>query len=263
MGIEDFDHVIFASYGNDSIALIQWCREGNAPNVIVVHSDTGWAAPWWRERIAKCEEWVRSIGFGAHTIPSEGMIQLVKRKKGWPLPRKFQFCTEELKIRPAIAWLDEVDPDKELVCLVGVRREESRERVSWPEYIADSEKHGGRDLWSPLVQLKETERDALLERAGFEPLPHRSQECFPCINSNRNDLKRLTPERITEIEALEKELGFTSKGKPRTMFRPYRHMGATGIREVCKWAHSKRGKYEAPPVVLGSGVGCDSGMCGN
>ena len=51
------------------------------------------------------------------------------------------------------------------------------------------------------------------------------------------------------------DMGFTSKGNPRVMFRPYRHMGATGIREVVKWAHSSRGEYEPPS-------GCDSGMCG-
>ena len=157
--------------------------------------------------------------------------------------RKYQFCTEELKIRPAMRWLEDTDPGKELVCMVGVRREESRERARWPEFEEVSEKHGGRELWSPLVRHTVAERDALIRRAGFEVLPHRSQECFPCIGSNRNDLKRLTPERIEEIAKLEEDLGSTSKGKPRTMFRPYRHMGAIGIREVCKWAQSARGKY--------------------
>jgi len=63
-------------------------------------------------------------------------------------------------------------------------------------------------------------------------------------------------ERVALIEEFEKEMGYTSKGKPRTMFRPKSKMGAVGIREVKRWAGTARGEYEPP-----SG-GCDGGMCG-
>jgi len=66
----------------------------------------------------------------------------------------------------------------------------------------------------------------------------------------------LSEDRVSEIEKIEASMGVTSKGKPRTMFRPYRHKGAVGIREVKRWADSDRGKYESP-----SG-GCDGGFCG-
>ena len=47
------EHLIFASYGNDSIALIQWAHERSLPDVHVAYTDTGWAADWWRnERTA-------------------------------------------------------------------------------------------------------------------------------------------------------------------------------------------------------------------
>lgn len=255
------EYVIFASYGNDSIALVQWAHELGLDNVVVATSDTGWAAPWWTERVERCMKWVRGLGFETVTIASVGMAALVEQRKGWPLPRKFQFCTSVLKIEPAIRWLDEIDPDKETTCLVGVRREESRERAQWPEHVEESDKHGGRSLWSPLVRYDTDHRNALVARAGFDVLPYRSQECFPCINSNRADLRQLTEARVAEIAALEERLGFTSKGKPRTMFRPYRHQGATGIREVWRWAKSERGKYRQL-VLLGDGVGCDGGMCG-
>lgn len=255
------DHAIFASYGNDSIALIQWAVEQRLENVTVAHSDTGWGAGRWQARVDRGERWAQSLGFKTHSIASEGMVELVKRKKGWPLPRKFQFCTEHLKIVPAQRWLDEVDPDRETICMVGVRREESRERRLWPEWVEESDKHGLRPLWSPLVNLTEEARNTLVVRAGFEVLPHRSQECFPCINSNRRDLRQLDEERVEQIAKLEVELGHTSKGKPRTMFRPYRHQGATGIREVWRWAKSAHGKYRQL-VMLGEGVGCDAGMCG-
>jgi len=256
---QDEGFVIFSSFGNDSIALIQWAYEKGLKDVVIVHSNTGWAAPWWEDRVKKAMEWAEGLGMLSISLPSEGMEALVRRKKAWPR-QGMQFCSMELKIRPAQEFLNILDPECEATCLVGIRREESRARSQWPGWIEESENHGGRSLWSPLVTYTDAQRDELLERAGWPVLPHRSMECFPCINSNRNDLKLLTPERVEELAQIEESMGITSKGKPRTIFRPYRHMGAIGVREVYRWAHSKRGAYKAP-VHLAGGSGCDSGMC--
>ena len=45
------EHLIFASYGNDSIALIQWAHERGLTGVHVAYGDTGWAAEWWPARV--------------------------------------------------------------------------------------------------------------------------------------------------------------------------------------------------------------------
>lgn len=71
-----------------------------------------------------------------------------------------------------------------------------------------------------------------------------------CINSNRADMRRFSEDDILEIEAAETEIG-------KTMFRPHRHMGAKGIREVMRWAHSERGKYVPDPER----ETCNSGWC--
>lgn len=76
-----FDFIIFASYGNDSIALIQWAYEQNLKNVCVLFSDTGWADPRWLERVSKAEQWVRDLGFSSSRTESEGMEALIKSKK--------------------------------------------------------------------------------------------------------------------------------------------------------------------------------------
>jgi len=247
----------FCSYGNDSVALIQHLYEtkGNA-EIHTVYSDTGWAAPDWLWRVEKIESVARSYGFLPARIASEGFVPLAIRKKGFPR-NGMQFCTQELKILPAQRWLDFVDPDREGTCAVGVRREESRARALWPEWTEESDKHGGRPLWAPLVRCTTEQRDALIRRAGLEPLPHRSRECSPCINSNRADLRALPAKRVEEIAELEARMGLTSEGKPRTLFRPYRHQGAVGIREVIRWANSERGAY-GPDTS-----GCDSGFCGD
>lgn len=243
------EYIIFASGGNDSVALVQFAHEQHLKNVIVSYSNTGWSAQWWPARMDKFKSWVEGLGFEYVEIQSEGMLNLVDRKKGWPANRP-KFCTYELKIAPAQKWLESIDPGKNATCMTGVRREESRERASWPLWIYESPNHGGRDLWSPLVNETEDSRNQLLLRADWQPLPHRSKECSPCVNSNRADFQKLDESDILKVEIKEKSSG-------RNMFRPKRFMGARGIREVIKWAFSKRGKYEPP-----SESGCDSGFCG-
>ena len=56
------DYVIKASYGNDSIALIQWMVEHGHTNAFVLHNDTGWARSDWAERVEAGEAFARSVG---------------------------------------------------------------------------------------------------------------------------------------------------------------------------------------------------------
>ncbi len=204
------DYVIFASGGNDSIALVQKALHKRLFRVAVAYSNTGWASPEWPARIEKFKIGVEDIGYQFHEIPSEGMEALVARKKGFPANRP-KFCTYELKIAPAKAWLDTVDPKREAICMVGVRREESAARREWPEFVEDSENHGGRTLWSPLVKTTEAERNELLRLAGWEPLPHRSKECSPCVNANRTDFRNLIAcKQVSSVELYNAEFTYLS-----------------------------------------------------
>ena len=253
--------IIFCSYANDSVALIQWAYEQGLKDVVVVYSDTKWSAPWWRNRVEWLEFWVYSLGFYTDRTDSLGFVELARNKKAFPT-QQFQWCSYILKIEPGSRWLSENDPDARAVCLVGVRREESQDRADFPRVLLSSTNHGGRVMVAPFADFSEAERDALLTRAGLTPLPHRSMECSPCINSNRQDLQALTPDVIDGVAAVEemmtRDFGLTKNGKPRTLFRPHRHMGAVGIREVVKWAHSPRGKYQPPEgIVIDSDVGED------
>lgn len=249
-------YVIFSSYGNDSVALIQWAYESGLDEVSVVYSDTGWAVDWWSTRVKAAETWVRSLGFAPVRTESEGMERLIFRKKAWPRGGggKFQFCTSALKQQPALAWLSAMDPDGEAVCMVGIRREESRHRQSAPEWIEESSDHGNRQLHAPLVRHREADRNALLAKTPFLPLPHRSRECFPCVNANQGDLVVLSAERVEQIRQLEIRMGINSKGNPRVMFSPRRAQGAIGIDAVIAWAKRGRGILDSPD--------CDSGWCG-
>ena len=243
-------NVISASYGNDSIALIQWAYEQELEDVTVAYCDTGWAAPGWEDRVELGEYFADLRGFRTVRIQSMGMAELVRMKKGWPGNGQ-QFCTLHLKGVPFLEWIDEEDPEYRATVLIGKRRAESKKRAATPEFIESSEYHGGRRVWHPLYQHTDEERNALLVRAGFEVLPHRSQECSPCVNANRGDLGLLTQEQIEKINDLEVEIG-----KP--MFRPKR-FGAVGIYGVMAWARYGRQRGDVDPLEdegCGAPFGC-------
>jgi 3'-phosphoadenosine 5'-phosphosulfate sulfotransferase (PAPS reductase)/FAD synthetase len=242
------EYIVFVSGGNDSVALVGFAYTQRLEDVAVVYTNTGWASPTWAQRVHLFSLWVELLGFRFYEVQSEGMDALITRKKAFPA-NKPKFCTYELKILPALRWMDTIDPERAATCCVGIRREESEARATWPEYVESSENHGGRPLWSPLVRMTTIERDALLRQYRWSPLPHRSRECSPCVNSNRADLRMLPVADIEKVRAKEQQMGLT-------MFRPYRYMGATGIDEVVKWANSERGQYQRPEMD------CDSGMCG-
>jgi len=229
-------NVISSSYGNDSIALIQWAYEKGLKDVVVVYVDTGWATKKWEERILAGE--ALAGGYGFQTVRCGGDMkfeELIQHKKGFPNQR-FQWCSGMLKGIPFLNWIDEIDKDRKAKVMVGKRREESRERAKTPEYVYDSDYHGGRTLWHPLYLHNETDRNLLLEYAGFDVLPHRSLECSPCVNANRNDFQMLCQTDIEKVKNLENKVG-------KNMFRPARHNGAIGIVEVVKWAKYGAGKY--------------------
>jgi 3'-phosphoadenosine 5'-phosphosulfate sulfotransferase (PAPS reductase)/FAD synthetase len=250
---------ISSSYGNDSVALVQLASDmclDLFDDVFVVFVDTGWAGEGWLDRVGRLEAWVRSLGFVPVRLkPATQFEDLMVSKKGFP-NQQYQWCSLQLKALPFIQWLDKTDPYQRATVVIGKRREESRERKDTPEFVDCSEYHGNRRLWHPLFAHTETDRDALLHRAGVRPLPYRSQECAPCVNANRADLLLLSEAEIQRVEDLENEVG-------KTMFRPMRYKskkypnGCRGIREVIQWAHKAPLDVDSEPLSP-----CASGYCG-
>lgn len=265
------DYVVKCSYGNDSIALIQFLYEYNKKNplgkVVVLYNDTGWAAKWWPARVEKAEKMlVAKYGFIPARTKSIGMEELVMSKHRWP-NSIMKFCTEDLKIRPTMTWLQQHDPQGKSVMVCGVRREESHRRRLWPEWVESSDKNEGRSDWSPLVDFTTEQRDELIRRAGWEPLPHRSRECR-CVLANATDLTTWNESDLSEIESLEIRLGELKRSRgvddnngDRFMFRPSNKAGnPEGIREVVEWA--KRASQYKNHQFHADAVACDSGFCG-
>lgn len=252
-------NIIFSSCGNDSVATIQWAFDQGLEDIVVAYSDTQWASPSWKYRVDSVRQWVFDYGGEFVTIPSEGFSNLVRRKKAFPA-NGMGFCSYELKIKPAMEWLDSFDPDKKAVCYVGIMRLESEKRKNWPLVIESSPNHGGRKLISPLADLTVDDRNELLASAGFDVLPHRSRECSPCINATIADIQQTPEEDIIKVVNLEDEMGVGEvSGKSKFMFRPHRMAGAKGFRQVKAWADQGGGKYSPEQEDL---FACADAYCG-
>lgn len=286
-------YIVTSSFGNDSIALIQYMHENHKGDFIVLYNDTGWARKDWPLRVASASKTCFEMGVQVHITKSIGMEGVVRKNKGWPMPASsMQWCTQHLKEKPSNEFYAKHDPDCDLIIVTGRRRAESQNRKSLPLHQPESLKHGGRDVYNPLVNFDEEERDVYIRRFGLEPLPHQSMECYPCVCANKKDLAAmpLDDERINLIEKIEIELGFTRNEKPRVMFRPYRVGGGVGIRQAVAWGRGERGfksdyipneyKFKGEQCVMFESVSdvayeintragiefasqCDGGFCGN
>lgn len=257
------DYVVKCSYGNDSIALLQFLHEYDLKHplgkVCVLYNDTGWAAQWWEGRVANGEKLAASYGFLTARTNRFDWQKMLFKHNAWP-DKLRRFCTEEAKIIPTMHWLSVNDPNgvAELCC--GVRREESTDRRNWPEYAPSDVTNEGRAQWSPLVEHTAAQRDELIQRAGWVPLPHRSRECR-CILANSQDIKTWDEADIAEVEAIEKTMGDRNRERDfsnKFMFHPHRKKGRPhGIRAVVEWAKQVKPKQ----AKLEPGGGCDSGYC--
>jgi 3'-phosphoadenosine 5'-phosphosulfate sulfotransferase (PAPS reductase)/FAD synthetase len=201
-------HVVCFSGGKDSTALVLWAKE-NLAEFTTVFCDTGWEHPITYAYVEEINQTV--LGGKLVTLKSEkypnGMRQLVQIKGMIP-QNSGRFCTVELKVIPTQQFLSSIDDDD--FCLYdGKRCDESDERSNlqaqeWAD-IYDCY------VYHPLRHFSAQDCFDLCERHGVKPNPLYMRGasrvgCFPCINLNLGDLKRMSPlvpdlrPRIKELE---------------------------------------------------------------
>jgi hypothetical protein len=222
-------NILFGNYGNNTIALLQWAHENQLAAVYAVHIETGWAAIEWAERVQQGQALARNYGFIPITLQAPATFQQLVLDRGRFPNRKFQWCAGFLKALPLLEWLDEVDASAIATILLGSRRADSRARIQLPEFIESSKHFGERRVWHPLFEQDDLTRNALIHRAGFAVLSHRSLECDPCIHSQIGDLQRLSIDTWQRTAHLEKQV-------QQPFFAPETFGGAQNIEQAVVWA---------------------------
>ena len=194
-------YIISGNYGDNTLALIQWAKEAALAPVTVVHIDTGWAAQSWQAHVSAGQALVQRYDFTPTTITAKHSFEALVHDRGRFPSQKFQWCAGFLKGLPLLAWLDEIDPDYQATLLLGARRADSRVHTDLPEWLEESEHHGGRRVHYPLYKHDTPARDALISKTGLPILGHRSLECDPCIHSARQSLSPASQSRLAALEA--------------------------------------------------------------
>lgn len=182
-------------------------------------------------------------------------------KKGMFPSRLRRFCTSELKVLPAIAYVhDLLDAGNDVVNAVGLRAAESRAREHLPE--CDWSGDFGCHVWRPILRWSMQDVIDIHARHQLAPNPlylagHSRVGCWPCIHANKAQLRLLAgdAERAGELRRLEREVGDAAeaRGAARPFFfqangalRSGRARRCAPIDEVLRWAITAHGgrQYE-------------------
>jgi len=266
--------VASVSGGKDSAALSLWLTEQGIEHRRIF-MDTGWEHDFTYEYVrgplaAKLGpiEWVKSdVG---------GMAEWVRKKGIFP-SRVTRFCTQELKVKPAIRFLRGLqDAGHEVVNAVGIRAAESEARSKMPEWEwSDS---FDCDVWRPLIRWSEQDVVDIHARHGLAPNPLylRGQGvsrvgCWPCIFSRKEEIRFLAetdPTRVDLIRALEEDVQAVYRKRretdsARSPVEPTFFQDRIGERKstwpidkVVEWSKTSRGGKQ---VELFAAAGRDAG----
>ena len=207
--------VVSVSGGKDSTAMSLWLIEqGLRDRCTFVFADTRWEHP---DLYRYLDDVLEPLLGKLHRVTSEkypeGMSDLVKGKGMFP-SRPIRFCTQELKVKPLIKFMDEHPGDP--INVVGIRAAESERRSKMFEWETGGPM--GRDTWRPLIAWTVEEVIDIHTRNGITPCPLylRAENpssrvgCYPCIMSRKSEIlavAKADPWRIDEIRELERQVG--------------------------------------------------------
>jgi len=269
--------IIAFSGGKDSQACLIWAaKQFGAKNIISVFCDTKWENPITYDHINYV---VNDLGITHMSISSnkyDGFLDLAKKKKRFP-STKARFCTIELKSKPMIDYVLNVDDN--MLFIQGIRAQESHSRSQMnkqctyfkyyyepygydkkgkPKYhtyrkkdvLAFREKYID-DILRPVFDWSAHEVIDFIVKNGQYPNPLYKQGfsrvgCFPCIMSGHNDIKQVInryPEIIEKLRKFEIKYG-SSFFKPDYIPKKYCSGISKGIpypllKDVVKYINNK------------------------
>jgi len=233
--------LVFYSGGKDSQACLIWAANKYGTDKIeAVFCDTGWENPATYEHIKTT---TAQMGVGLVTLKSskyDGMIDLAQKKKRFP-STKARFCTEELKLKPAIDYVLSLDDN--VIVVEGIRKNESLSRSKMePEcmyfryyFEAYGKDKDGRprlhtyrkrdvvewckkynaDKLRPIFEWTAQQTIDYIRDNGQQPNPLYFQGfkrvgCFPCIMASKGEIKRIIeidPQRWEYLKQTEMNIG--------------------------------------------------------
>ena len=270
--------VASVSGGKDSTAMSLHLTELGIDHVRVF-ADTGWEHP-------------ATLEYVNEVLPKHlGPINVIRNDKGfeelclskgmfpWRLTR---FCTELLKVKPILMFIEELRAEDRCVNAVGIRHGESKARSKLGEW----EFNESMDLWvwRPMVEWSIDDVIAIHKRHGVPPNPLYTWGaarvgCWPCIFSRKSEIKLVSlidPGRIDRIRDLELRVQeaarkrYAKRGEtfeslgyhPPTFFQPLKTHEMMSIDKVVMWASTSYGGKQLEMFFDAETDGCARwGLC--
>lgn len=283
------DRLVIASVsgGKDSAAMCLWLQEQEIEHVRVF-ADTGWEAAatyeYLRGPLTEKLGQIHEVGYPG------GMPALVTKKRMFP-SRVRRFCTENLKVKPILAFIESLRErdEVEVINAIGIRSGESLARSRLTEWEwSDS---FDCDVWRPLIAWTEQDVIDIHARHGLAPNPLYLRGasrvgCWPCIFSRKKEIAHIAdvdPARIDTIRELEHEAErsaaarYAAKGEtfdslgyglptffqaPGALRKEGKDGRMVGIDEVVRWSRTARGGRQFELFAPETEPGCVRwGMC--
>lgn len=204
------EHIVLGMSGGKDSTACALLLEKNGIKFDRVFMDTGWEHPALYDYIKD----VLEPRFGkvhilrSHLYP-DGLEQMIRKKGFFPTHNR-RFCTKELKLYPLKKYIRAIDDS--VISVAGIRKEESPKRSRMSKWEFD--KGLLVDVFRPLLDYSFDDIIRMHQEADIAPNPLYLQGaervgCFPCIFARKSEIdqvSRLWPERIDQIEKLEADL---------------------------------------------------------
>lgn len=210
---EGMRHIISFSGGKDSTALVLWAIEQGL-DFDTVFCDTGWEVQSIYDYIKYVVDTFIMPGslIVLKSDKYDGMADLCE-KKGRAPSTMARFCTEELKVKPMIEYVNSIEGEK--IVYQGIRAEESPRRAAMQQNgfseIYNCEVRRPLFHWTHQdvfsIHQKHNCKINPLYMKGFARVG-----CMPCIMARHGEMRQIIkqyPERIDAIREIEKATGRT------------------------------------------------------
>jgi len=253
MEYEDCQIIVSVSGGKDSTAMcLNLFEQGySQKDFLRVFADTGWEDKSTIDYLNYLEKTIGKIlriKANIEINPEyEQSIKTIENLLGFESPMirqiyKYKFmsnpfnkwCTRILKINPFIDFFKSLDTEP--VNLVGIRKEESPRRAKMKEW----EFNQNFDCWTHRPLINWTEKQVIEIHKRFNLIPNKLYlngwdrvGCYPCIFSKKEEIKKISEERIKIIEILENDLN-------ASFFKP-KDDNTARIRDIVRWSKTKHG----------------------
>ncbi len=212
-------YIISISGGKDSkatliVSLPLLLKVVKPSQIKVVFCDTGWEKDETIEEIESIKERLKEFDIEFLTLSnsnySNGMADLLISKKMFP-SKMSKFCTDDLKIKPAVNYYKSLAlQGLKVIVLVGKRRDESRDRSNIEDTQYEKRKDWDFTIYHPIADWTETDIYSCLDETWGIPSSYFKGNtrvgCDECFQANLKAISLMSEDKIKQMEEVENKV---------------------------------------------------------